>query len=94
MSQQPFAGRAADLVTGHPPLEHADSEDWERAAEDCVLSRLRSMRLIGGLPRHKTPLGPQERIERLKCLLRLWANGCTCTVDEDLVADIVNRRKR
>ncbi|POF34657.1 hypothetical protein [Roseibium marinum] len=94
MSQQPFAGRAADLIAGHPPHEIASAEIWEQAAEDCVLARIKSMRLIGRLPHHKAPLGPEERIQRLKDLLRLWANGCTCAVDEDLVADIVNRQRR
>ncbi|KZM51609.1 hypothetical protein OA90_04075 [Labrenzia sp. OB1] len=93
LSQQPFAGRAADLIAGHSPCEPADTKIWEQAAEDCVLARIRSMRLIGGIRRRKAPLAPEERIRRLTDLLHLWANGCTCAVDEDLVADIVHRQR-
>ncbi|MCX2723878.1 hypothetical protein [Roseibium salinum] len=52
---------------------------------------INSLRLIGGVPRHKAPLDGQARLERLRGLLQLWANGCTCAVDEDLFADILNR---
>jgi len=93
LSQQPFAGRAADLIAGQPNAGIANLDIWERDAEDCVLARIRSMRLIGGLPRHKAPLGASERVRRLQQLLRLWANGCTSAVDEDLFADLLNRHR-
>ncbi|MES0880221.1 hypothetical protein [Roseibium sp. SCP14] len=95
MSKQPFAGIAADLIEDHlaAEVEIAGSEIWQQAAEDCVLARIKCLRLIGGLPRHKSPLHPDERIERLKALLHLWAKGCTCAVDEDLFADILNRHR-
>lgn len=95
LSQQPFAGRAADLIDNQL-AGNADigSGPWEQAAEDCVLARINSLRLIGGVPRHKAPLDGQTRLERLRALLQLWANGCTCAVDEDLFADILNRYRR
>lgn len=96
LSKQPFAGLAADLIEDQlaTKAEIAGSEIWQEAAEDCVLARIKSLRLIGGLPRHKSPLPPDERIERLKALLHLWAKGCTCAVDEDLFADILNRHRQ
>ena len=95
MSQQPFAGRAADLIDSHLPTSArlAGTDVWQQAAEDCVMSRIKSLRLVGGLPRHKAPLSAEARVERLKSLLQLWANGCICAVDEDLFADIVNRHR-
>lgn len=95
MYHEPFAGRAADLIEYHWPAAGADTakaKAWQRAAEDCVLSRIKSLRLVGGLPCHREPLKAGARIERLRDLLHLWASGCTCAVDEDLFADIVNRR--
>ncbi|MBO6507683.1 MAG: hypothetical protein JJ979_04240 [Roseibium sp.] len=96
MSQQPFAGRAADLIEKHTAgsAELASADVWAEAAEDCVLARIKSLRLIGGLPRHKAPLSSDERIQRLQTLLNLWASGCSCAVDEDLFADIVNRHRQ
>ena len=93
LSQQPFAGRAADLIEHHlgAHAELAETSIWQRAAEDCVLARIKSLRIVGGLPRHKAAMHPDERLDRLKSQLQLWANGCTCAVDEDLFADIVNR---
>lgn len=93
MTQDPFAGRAADLIENRPGTrpDIAGDDIWQKAAEDCVLSRIRTLRILGGLPRHKAPLSPDARLERLKGLLQLWANGCTCAVDEDLFADILNR---
>ena len=93
MSQEPFAGRAAVLIEDHLAANAAlaDTSVWQQAAEDCVMMRIKSLRLIGGLPRHKAPLSEETRIRRLKDLLRLWANGCTCAVDEDLFADIIIR---
>jgi len=79
-------------VLTQPPL--AGDDIWQSAAEDCVLARIKSLRILGGLPRHKAPLSEAARIERLKDLLQLWANGCTCAVDEDLFADILNRHGR
>ncbi|ASP36155.1 hypothetical protein [Labrenzia sp. VG12] len=94
MSQEPFAGRAADLIENKVLSQSslADDDIWRSAAEDCVLARIRSLRILGGLPRHKAPLSDADRVERLKDLLQLWANGCTCAVDEDLFADILNRQ--
>jgi hypothetical protein len=93
LSQDPFAGRAADLIENHGAAgsELAGTDIWCKAAEDCVLARIKSLRILGGLPRHKAALSAEVRIERLKTLLQLWANGCTCAVDEDLFADILNR---
>ncbi|TYC67726.1 hypothetical protein FMN63_16890 [Stappia sp. BW2] len=93
MSQDHFAGRAADLIENHVVASSklAATDTWCQAAEDCVLARIKSLRILGGLPRHKAPLTPTARTERLKTLLQLWANGCTRAVDEDLFADILNR---
>ncbi|MEP3048513.1 MAG: hypothetical protein ABJL55_14345 [Roseibium sp.] len=96
MFQEAIAGHAAELID-HPnanSAEPAGIEVWEKAAEDCVMARISGMRIFGGLPRHKAPLAPQERIARYQALLRLWANGCTCAVDEDLFADILNRQDK
>jgi len=95
LSQDPFAGRAADLIENRlADQPHVASDDiWRKAAEDCVLSRIRTLRILGGLPCHKAPLSPDARLERLKGLLQLWAIGCTCAVDEDLFADILNRQR-
>jgi len=95
LSQDPFAGRAADLIENRQSAqsEIADDAIWQKAAEDCVLCRLRTLRILGGLPRHKAPLAPKTRGDRLKALLQLWANGCTFAVDEDLFADILNRHR-
>ncbi|MEO9527987.1 hypothetical protein [Roseibium sp.] len=96
MSQDPIAGRAAELI-GHRTAAGAQlaaDTIWQTAAEDCVLARFKSLRILGGLPRHKAPLGPQARHERLKTLLTLWANGCTCAVDEELFADILRRHSK
>ena len=96
MSQEPFAGRAAALIEDRHAAhaEPAETEVWQQAAEDCVLMRIKTLRLIGGLPRHKAPLAEDVRIKRLKDLLRLWANGCTYAVDEDLFADLIARNRR
>ncbi|WP_428642099.1 hypothetical protein [Roseibium sp.] len=96
MLQEPIAGRAATLIEKQltAGAEITGSDIWERAAEDCVLARIKSLRLIGGLPRHKAPLDAETRVERLRLLLKLWANGCTCAVDEDLFADILNRQRQ
>ncbi|WP_269583647.1 hypothetical protein [Roseibium sp. Sym1] len=95
MTQDPFAGRAAELIENRLAVQSqiADDDVWRAAAEDCVLSRIRTLRILGGLPCHKAPLSAQARIDRLKGLLQLWANGCTCAVDEDLFADILNRQR-
>ncbi|WP_434053351.1 MAG: hypothetical protein RDA78_00120 [Roseibium sp.] len=92
--QEPIAGRAAVLIEDHQAAHtsHADLAVWQEAAENCVMMRIRSLRVLGGLPRHKAPLSREQCVQRLKDLLRLWANGCTCAVDEDLFADILNRR--
>ena len=96
MSQEPFAGRAADLIEDDVLTQSSLAGDhiWQSAAEDCVLARISSLRILGGLPRHKAPLSDAARVERLKDLLQLWANGCTCAVDEDLFADLLNRHGR
>lgn len=96
LSQDPFAGRAADLIENQRTAgaELAGTRIWCEAAEDCVMARIKSLRILGGLPRHKAPLSTEARTERLKALLQLWANGCTCAVDEDLFADILNRNSR
>jgi len=95
LSQDPFAGRAAELIENRLARQSqiAGDDIWQTAAEDCVLSRIRTLRILGGLPRHKAPLSADARLERLKALLQLWANGCTCAVDEDLFADILNRQR-
>ncbi len=95
LSQQPFAGRAADLIDNHVAAhaELSGTEHWQQAAEDFVLARIKSLRLIGGLPWHKAPLEREERIQRLESLLQLWAKGCTCAMDEVLFADILNRHQ-
>ncbi len=96
MSQELFAGRAAGLIDPYLAASAgiADPDIWEQAAEDCVLARIKSLRIVGGLPRHKRLLDADARAERLRTLLHLWANGCTCAVDEDLFADILNRRRQ
>lgn len=96
MYLEAISGQAAGLIeTGRLSTtdQHA-RKVWERAAEDCVLARMASLRIVGGLPRHKPLLPERERLARLQELLNLWAKGCTCAVDEDLFADIVNRRKQ
>jgi hypothetical protein len=95
LSQEPFAGRAAVLIEDHLAANAAiaDTAVWQQAAEDCVMMRIQSLRLIDGLPLHKAPLAEEVRIRRLKDLLRLWANGCTCAVDEDLFADLLKRKR-
>ncbi len=92
---EPISGRAAFLVEHHQAVKatFADTSVWLKAAEDCVMMRIRSRRIIGGLPRHKAPLTRDQRIDRLQNLLRLWACGCTSVVDEDLFADIVKRHE-
>jgi len=94
LSRHPFAGRAARLIENRnaSEAEPAEPEVWQKAAEDCVLARIKSLRLVGGLPLHTPPLTPEARLKRLRMLLQLWANGCICAVDEALFADIVNRR--
>ncbi|TYC62327.1 hypothetical protein FMN50_04810 [Rhodobacterales bacterium] len=97
MYHKPFAGLAADLIENTVAAKspaHEDAKAWQQAAEDCVLARIKSLRLVGGLPCHKAPLSAERRLDRLHSLLQLWANGCTCAVDEDLFADIVNRRRQ
>ena len=95
MFQEVIAERAADLITHRAVagVEPAESDVWEKAAEDCVLTRLKSLRVYGGLPLHKPLLTPKNREARLKALLGLWANGCTFAVDEDLFADILKRQR-
>ncbi len=92
MIEEPIAGRVADLVAGKS-TGPAGSDTWVQAAEDCVLARLPSLRLVGGLPRRTVPLRRETRIEALRTLLGFWADGCTSVVDEDLFADIVMRNR-
>jgi hypothetical protein len=90
------AGQAAELIEVHPSTDavrgRTASHVWQRSAEDCVLARLKSIRIYGGLARGKRPLSRPERISRLQDLLRLWANGCTCAIDEELFADLLDSR--
>ncbi|MTI00634.1 hypothetical protein [Roseibium sp. RKSG952] len=99
MYQDPIAGRAAQLIAhsdcnGILSGNAADRSDvWEDAAESCVLARIDSLKILGGLPRHTPPLPRQDKLQRLETLLKFWASGCTCIVDEPLFADILNRRR-
>jgi hypothetical protein len=92
--QDALAGHAAELIR-YQDAEAADqtaAEIWQSTAEDCVLARMKTIRVYGGLPRHKRRLTQHERVDRLQALLRLWANGCICAVDEELFADLLARR--
>lgn len=96
MFQEAIAGKAAGLIrhcTIHTEDQHAVAV-WQKAAEECVLARIGSLRIVGGLPRHKPPLSSPERLSRLQALLKFWANGCVCAVDEELFADILRRANR
>ena len=99
LSENTFAGKAASLVqsrneslTGSIDAPEG-SAAWIDAAEACVLARMRQTRIFGGLPNFKTALSSAERRERLERLLKLWAEGFLCTIDEELFADILKRRK-
>lgn len=72
-------------------VEADASRDWEQAAEFCVLTRLKGLRLFGGRPSIRSPLSRADRLERLEALLGLWASGCCCAVDEQLYADLLQR---
>jgi len=89
-----LAGQAAELIE-HRAVETADQKTaqvWQQTAEDCVRARMKTIRIFGGLPHHKRPLSQAERVKRLQALLRLWANGCICAVDEELFADLLSCR--
>lgn len=99
LSQDPFAGQAAGLLSRRNPNgTHEeigpDSAEWLEAAETCVLARIRQIRVFGGLPKPAGPLGRSERQQRLEFLLHLWADGCLHAVDETLFADILCRHNR
>ena len=99
LSQDALAGQAASLIAGFedPATGEsiaAETQRWIEAAETCVLMRIDQLRLIGGLPRHEQPLPVEERLNRLRDLLCLWAEGCLFAVDERLFADILNRRSK
>ncbi len=92
--QDALAGQAAELI-GYQSATSAgcaSSQIWQETAEDCVLNRIKTLRILGGLPRHKRALAQEERLSRLQTLLKLWANGCICAVDEELFADLLYRR--
>ncbi|WP_417666597.1 hypothetical protein [Roseibium sp.] len=99
MSKDPFAGKAERLaqlsrsVLASDTTSDVDEANWDVIAEDCVLARIDSIRILGGLPVHQPPLSREERCERLKTLLGYWANGCPFVIDECLFADILNRRR-
>ncbi|QDG79191.1 hypothetical protein [Labrenzia sp. PHM005] len=94
MFQDALAGQVAELIESDTvgDAECSASRIWQQTAEDCVLARLKTIRIYGGLPCHKQPLSQPERVNRLQALLRLWANGCICAVDEELFADLLYRR--
>lgn len=91
--QDALAGQVAELIGSESAhnAEGSAAHVWQRTAEDCVLARLKTLRIYGGLPRHKQPLSQTERVSRLQTLLQLWANGCICAVDEELFADLLYR---
>ncbi len=99
MSKDPFAGKASRLaelsraVLAHDLDVASEQSRWEEIAEDCVLTRIDTIRILGGLPLHQKPLERDDRISRLEALLGYWANGCPFVVDERLFADILNRRR-
>ncbi len=94
MSNDPFAGHLAKLAAAAEPIDTLSDgyTAWERAAEECVLARVSTIRIIGGLPRHLPELSPAERRKRMVCMLRLWSQGCIHAYDEALFADVLNRR--
>lgn len=96
MYQDAWAGQAAELIGSQSAggTGHAASKVWQQSAEDYVLARLKTLRIYGGLPRHKQPLSRLERRSRLQALLQLWASGCICAVDEELFADLLSRTAR
>lgn len=95
MSQHPFLPQADSLTRiSREALSSADETSFIDAAETCVLTRLQTLRIFGGLPLQKHPLSEEERLNRLKALLSYWANGCPFVIDEQLFADVANRRRR
>jgi hypothetical protein len=99
LSQDPFAGQAASLLSRRNANGTCEeigpgSAEWLEAAETCVLARIRQIRVFGGLPKSAGPLDRFERQQRLEFLLHLWADGCLYAVDERLFADILYRHKR
>ncbi|MEJ8473572.1 hypothetical protein [Roseibium algae] len=99
MSKDLFSSQTAKLVQlSNAVLANAspvreDKSAWEDAAEDCVLTRIDSIRILGGLPTHQPALERPDRLSRLEALLAYWANGCPFVVDERLFADILKRRR-
>ncbi|WP_417685545.1 hypothetical protein [Roseibium sp.] len=99
MSRDPFAGKANRLtqlsrsVLASDTTGEVDNNTWQTIAEDCVLTRIDTIRILGGLPLHQEPLSQGDRRARLKALLGYWANGCPFVVDESLFADILRRRR-
>lgn len=97
MCQNPFAGQATQLIAearNAVPAKPvgADSNAWIEAAEACVVSRIGQLRIYGGLPKYRAPIAANELRQRLQDILRLWADGCIYAVDEELFADILQRR--
>lgn len=99
MSKPPFSGgdhgldrSAVQALSGQSAAGPA-GDAWLDAAEDCVLARIETLRIFGGLPRHLPALSHAERRARLVDLLGLWASGCFCAIDERLFADVIRRRR-
>lgn len=95
MSQHPFLPQADSLSRiSREALSSVDDTSFIHAAETCVLTRLKTLRIFGGLPLQKREMSEEERLSRLKALLSYWANGCPFVIDEQLFADVANRRRR
>lgn len=83
-----------EALQPHKVLAQSLGDDgWIEAAENCLLAKFDTMRILGGLPGNLPPLSRQELITRLSELLALWNDGCGYAIDERLFADVLARRR-
>ncbi|WP_208992965.1 hypothetical protein [Roseibium sp. TrichSKD4] len=90
-----------EFVQPHPPssfksvelAQNIGDDAWIEAAENCLLTKFDSLRILGGLPKNLPPLSRTELISRLSDLLSLWSDGCGHAIDERLFADVLARRR-
>lgn len=91
----------AEFAQLHPPssfnsvelAQNIGNDAWIEAAENCLLAKFDSLRILGGLPKNLPPLSRAELISRLSDLLLLWNDGCGHAIDERLFADVLARRR-
>ena len=92
-----FAEPAIDFAEALLPrqllAQSLGDDGWIEAAENCLLAKFDTMRILGGLPRNLPPLSRPELITRLSELLALWDDGCGYAIDERLFADVLARRR-